>query len=103
VFNKTLNQIQQLPISEGEVRRTVNKIRTQVRGIKNFIKRNQPRWQTAPNDASDESLEEALKYNKVLQHIYETESFVSLLTDIIVNALKFSVGILEASLVPHEN
>ncbi len=103
VFNKTLNQIQQLPISEGEVRRTVNKIRTQVRGVKNFIKRNQPRWQTAPSDASDESLEEALKYNKVLQHIYETQAFVSLLTDVIVNALKFSVGILEASLVPHNN
>lgn len=99
VFNKTLNQVQQLPLADWEIRRTVNKIRTQVRGVKNFIKRNQPRWQVAPDNSSDEALDEAIKTNKILQNIYETRKFVSHLTDVIVNSLKFSVGILEGGLV----
>lgn len=102
VFNKTLNQVQQLPVADWEVRRTVNKIRTQVRGIKNFIKRNQPRWQVAPNDASDESLNEAISYNKILQNIYETRNFTTHITDVIVNSLKFSVGIMEGGLIKKE-
>lgn len=102
-FNKTLGRVQQLPIQDWEIRRTVNKIRTQVRGVKNFIKRNQPRWQTAPNDATNEALEEAINYNKILQNVYEVNQFPSLLTDVIVNSLKTSVGILEAALKPHKD
>ena len=103
VFNKTLNQVQQLPIIPWEVRRTVNKIRTQVRWVKNFIKRNQPRWQAAPADSTDESLKEAINYNKIIQNVYEVNKFPSLITDVVVNALKFSVWILEAALVPHKD
>lgn len=98
VFNKSTNTIQNIPSSEGEVRRTINKIRPQVRGIKNFIKRNQPRWQTAPAGPSDEQLTEAMKYNTILQNVYETRHFPSLLSDIVLNGLKTSVGILEAGL-----
>lgn len=103
VFNKTLNQVQQLPIQVGEVRRTVNKIRTQVRWVKNFIKRNQPRWQVAPADSSEQSLKEAVWYNKILQNVYEVNKFPSLITDVIVNSLKYSVWILEAALVPYND
>jgi len=95
VFNKSTNRIQNIPASEWEVRRTVNKIRTQVRGVKNFIKRNQPRWQVAPNGWEDEQLKEALEYNKILQNVYETRKFPGLLTDVIINSLKTSVWILE--------
>jgi hypothetical protein len=31
IYNKTLNKIQNLPISDGEIRRTINKIRVQLR------------------------------------------------------------------------
>ncbi len=99
VFNKTTNSIQTIPIASGEVRRTINKIRTQLRGVKNFIKRNQPRWQTEPEGSSDEALEEAIGYNKILQNVYETRKVPSLLTDVIINSLKTSVGILEGGLV----
>lgn len=99
VFNKTTNSVQTIPISSGEVRRTINKIRTQLRGIKNFIKRNQPRWQTEPEGSSDESLQEAIGYNKILQNVYETRNIPMLLTDVIINSLKTSVGILEGGLI----
>lgn len=103
VYNKTLNTIQQLPIRNGEIRRTVNKIRTQVRGVKNFIKRNQPRWQVVPASSSDKAIEESVAYNKILQNVYDVNNFKSKLTDIVVNSLKFSVWILEASIIPHKD
>jgi hypothetical protein len=102
VFNKTLNKIQTIPIQDGEIRRTINKIRTQIRGVKNFIKRNQPRWEVHPEDLTDEGLKEAKQKNKILQNIYKTLKFPMLLTDVIVSGLKYSVGILEGGMVKEE-
>lgn len=102
VFNKTLNKIQVIPIQDGEIRRTINKIRSQLRGVKNFIKRNQPRWEVQPDDVTDEAYEEARKKNKILQYLYRTLGLRSLLTDIIVSGLKYSVGILEVGVVEED-
>ena len=99
VYNKTLNKVQSLPVSDGEIRRTVNKIRSQIRGIKNFIKKNQPRWEVHPDDVTDEAMAEAKKKNKILQNIYRTRRLPLALTDQIVNSMKFSVGILEAGVI----
>ncbi len=94
-YNKTLWKIDKIPVEQWEIRRTVNKVKSQIRGVKNFIKRNQPRWQTSPSDWTDESLKEAITSNKILQHYYDTLNFRSLLTDIIVSSLKTSVWILQ--------
>lgn len=99
VFNKTLNKIQVIPTMSGEIRRVVNKIRTQIRSIKNFIKRSQPRWEVHPDGATDEALNEAIKKNKILQHYYRTLQFPLLLTDVIVGGLKYSLGILEGGII----
>lgn len=99
IYNKTLGRIQALPRSDGEIRRVVNKIRTQLRGVKNFIKRNQPRWETQPDDITDEALQNAQKTNKILQYYYRILKIKSLLTDVIVSGLKYSVGFAEAAVV----
>lgn len=99
VYNKTLNKIQTLPSDGEEVRRTVNKIRSQIRGVKNFIKRNQPRWEVHPDDITEESKQEALKKNKIVQNIYETRQVPLLLTKQVTSALKFSVGIIEGGII----
>ena len=99
VYNKTINKVQSIPSTNGEVRRTINKIKSQIRGVKNFIKRSQPRWEVQPDDSSDEALEDARKKNKILQHIYRTKQIPLLLTDVIVSSLKFSVGFLEIGMV----
>jgi len=99
VYNRSLNKIQTIPIHRGEIRRTINKIRSQVRGVKNFIKRSQPRWEVHPADTTDEALAEAIKKNKILQNIYRTRKIKHKLTDIIVDGLKYSVGILEGGIV----
>lgn len=99
VFNKTLNKVQTIPIQNGEIRRTINKIRTQLRGTKNFIKKVQPRWQAHPLGATDEDLNNARKVNKILQYIYRTLKFPLILTDTIVSGLKFSAGIIEGGVV----
>jgi len=99
VYNKTINKVQSIPSVNGEVRRTVNKIKAQIRGVKNFIKRNQPRWEVQPDDSSKEAQEIAQKKNKILQYIYRTKQIPLLLTDVIVSSLKFSVGILEIGMV----
>lgn len=99
VFNKTTNRIQTIPLSDWEVRRTINKIRTQIRGVKNFVKKNQPRWQAEPKSQSEEHLNEAIQYNKILQYFYNANKFRSLITDLVVNSLKYSVWIIEGGLV----
>ena len=102
MYNKTLNKIQSLPVSDGEIRRTVNKIKAQMRGVKNFIKKYQPRWEVHPDDITDAAYEEASKKNKILQYIYRTRQFPLHLTDLINNGLKFSQGILEGAVVKKE-
>ena len=99
IYNKTLNKIQIIPITKGEIRRTINKIKSQVRGVKNFIKRNQPRWEVHPNGATDEANKKALASNKILQNIYRRKKVKEKLTDVVVNGLKYSVGIMEGSVV----
>lgn len=103
VYNKTLNKVQSLPISDGEIRRTINKIRVQLRGVKNFIKRNQPRWESHPDDVTDEAFENAKKTNKVIQYYYRKLDIKSLLTDVIVSGLKYSVGFLEGGVTEYED
>lgn len=99
VYNKTLNKIQPIPVSDGEIRRTVNKIRAQIRGVKNFIKRNQPRWEVHPDDITDAALKEAQSKNKLIQNVYRTRKFPGILTDQIVNAMKYSFGIIEGGVI----
>ena len=98
-YNKTLNKIQILPSSSGEVRRTINKIKVQIRGVKNFIKRNQPRWEVQQDGIEDDDLKNAIVKNKILQYLYRILQIPLLLTDIIVSSLKFSVGFLEVGMV----
>jgi len=95
IYNKTLNKIQALPQADGEIRRVINKIRTQRRGVKNFIKRNQPRWECQPDDITNEALENAQKTNKILQYYYRVLKVKGLLTDVIVSGLTFSTGFAE--------
>jgi len=99
IYNKTLNKVQTIPVAQGEVRRTVNKIRSQLRGIKNFIKRSQPRWEVHPDNASDEAYKEAAAKNKILQSIYRTKNLKGSLTDLVTNGLKYSAGFLEGGYI----
>lgn len=99
VYNKTLNKVQPIPTVDWEVRRTINKIRTQVRWVKNFIKKSQPRWNVSPDSVEDTAYEEAKKYNSLLQNFYDTRQMKSSLTSLIVNALKFSAWIMEVWIV----
>jgi len=103
VYNKTISKIQTIPSSSGEVRRTINKIKSQIRGVKNFIKKSQPRWEVQPDDITDEAFEIARKKNKILQYIYRTKQIPLFLTDVIVSSLKFSVGFLELGMVKNGN
>jgi hypothetical protein len=102
VYNKTLNKIQSIPTDDGEIRRTVNKIRSQIRGVKNFVKRNQPRWEVHPDGNKQENYDEALQKNKLIQYIYDTRKFVLLLTNQIVSSLKYSIGIIEGGIINKE-
>ncbi|MDP1728893.1 MAG: hypothetical protein Q8L27_01675 [archaeon] len=102
VYNKTINKVQSIPSTNGEVRRVINKIKSQIRGVKNFIKKSQPRWEVQPDNSTPEALEEARKKNKILQYIYRTKQIPLFLTDIIVSSLKFSVGFMEVGMVNKE-
>lgn len=98
-YNKTLNRIQTIPISSGEVRRTINKIRAQLRGVKNFIKRSQPRWEVHPNGVSNDAYKEANWKNKILQNVFRKKQLKKNMTDLIINGLKYSAGFLEGGMI----
>lgn len=102
VYNKTLNKVQTLPVSDGEVRRTINKIKSQVRGVKNFVKRNQPRWEVQPLGLTEDDLKEAKQKNKIIQYIYDREKFPLLITDQFINSMKYSIGIIEGGVMKIE-
>ncbi len=102
VYNKSQNKIQTLPVADGEVRRTINKIKSQVRGVKNFVKRNQPRWEVQPLGLEKKDLEEAKQKNKIIQYIYDREKFPLLITDQFINSMKCSIGIIEGGVMKIE-
>jgi len=65
VYNKTEGRIMPLPSRKGTVRRTINKIRTQIRGVKNFIKRSQPRWEAHPNNKLTRKQEKQTRFYNI--------------------------------------
>jgi len=101
-YNKTLNKIQAIPVSQGEVRRTINKIRSQLRGIKNFIKRSQPRFEVHPNAADDAAYEEAEGKNKILQNLFRVRQIKKKMTSLVINGMKYSVGFWEAGVIKRD-
>jgi hypothetical protein len=98
-YNRTANKVQVISSHKEEIRRTFNKVKIQVRGLKNFVKRNQPRWEVHPLGDDDEALADAQKKNKILQYIYRTRKIKPLLTTVVVNGFKFSMGIIEGGVV----
>jgi len=101
-YNKTLNKIQAIPAAQGEVRRTINKIRSQLRGIKNFIKRSQPRFEVHPNATTDEAYKEAEWKNKILQNLFRTRKLKKKMTSLVINGMKYSVGFWEAGIIKRD-
>ena len=90
VFNKLTNSIQSLPVSSGEIRRTINLADTQIRSVKNFITKNAVRMEVHPR--GDVSKEKAEVGHDIAQYYYETCRLKMAQDDIVDEALKHFIG-----------
>lgn len=90
VYNKLTNSIQSLPVSSGEIRRTVNLADIQIRSVKNFITRNAVRMEVRPrNDPSQKAAEAG---HDISQYYFETCRLKMAQGDIVDEALRHFVG-----------
>lgn len=93
IFNKTLNTIQTLPVSEGEIRRTINKTRVQVRAVKNFITRSDPTWEVIPMGTDNTAMDEARKGGIVLRYYQNRLNLQQITRSVVTYGVKYSFGI----------
>src|SRR3990167_182153 len=97
VFSKALNTIVHLPETSDEIRRTVNKVRSQLRAIKNFILRYDLMWQPIPGGSSDVSMKTAEDAQTVLKYYDYRLDIKELMGDLVSMGLKRGIGILETT------
>ena len=95
MFSKALNTIVHLPETSDEIRRTVNKVRSQLRAIKNFILRYDLMWQPIPGGSSDVSMKTAEDAQTVLKYYDYRLDIKELMGDLVSMGLKRGIGILE--------
>lgn len=90
VYNKLTNQVQSLPVSNGEIRRTINLADVQFRSTKNFITHNTVRMTVHPR--GDISKKKAEIAHDIAQYYYTTCKLKMLQGDVIDEALKHFIG-----------
>ncbi len=77
---------------------TVNKIWANIRGVRNYLTRNKPKWDVTPyNQSQDEGAykDDTLKSNKYVDYLYEHEELRPKLKQVIADALVTSRGYMQ--------
>lgn len=78
--------------TDGRIQRTVNKIRVQVRGIKNIITKNDPRWQVRSSRKIRAKEDEIKIANILLQTIWSEQDLRDKTKDLLDHALTKTYG-----------
>lgn len=78
--------------TDGRIQRTVNKIRVQIRGIKNIITKNDPRWQVRSSRKVRANEDEIKVANILLQTIWSEQDLRDKTKDLLDHALLKTYG-----------
>lgn len=98
VYNKVNNTIQNLPVSSGETRRSINLIDTQLRAVKNFITRNEMRMEVHPADSSVDSNNEKAEAGQIITQYYYRKNKIKKQQGLLVDeGLRHGVSYIEIS------
>lgn len=90
---------QHLKVSNGSISKpktekiVVNKIYTTVRGVRNYVLRNRPKWSTSPTNGNQTNNSEAVNINKFLDFEFDDLGMKRKLKDVVGHGLIKSIGI----------
>ena len=99
-YNKTQNRIQQKPRKKGEVRISINLIRSSIRAIQNYATRFEPKWEVQPGDEDDDTIKNSRKYGKFLDYLYRTLHWEITVESMVDSLLNTSVCFVEVDWDP---
>lgn len=79
----------------GEVRMVINKVRSTIRAIQNYVTREKPKWDVIPGDVDEETVKTARRLGKVMDYIYRKLHLEQTVAGLIDSSLNTSVGWVE--------
>ncbi len=94
-FNTVTNSLERPTPKRKEVRLVVNKVRSSIRAIQNYVTRSQPKWEVIPGDTDDDTIKNARRYGKVLDFVYRKLHLEQMVAGVVDSALNTSVGWVE--------
>ena len=95
-INTTTDELVPLPVkNRGEVRMVVNKTRSGIRAVQNYVTRERPKWDVVPGDLDDQTVVNARRTGKVMDYIYRKLHLEQMVAGVIESGLNTSVGWVE--------
>jgi hypothetical protein len=99
--NTTTNELVPAPSRRrGEVRMVVNKVRSAIRAVQNYVTREQPKWDVIPGDIDEETVQNARRTGKVMDYIYRKLHLEQMVSGVVDTGLNTSVGWVEVDWDP---
>lgn len=81
--------------NRGEVRMVINKLRSTIRAVQNYITREKPKWDVIPGDTDEETVQNARRIGKVMDYIYRKLHLEQMVSGLVDSSLNTSVGWVE--------
>ena len=95
-LNTVTNELVPAPARKrGEVRMVVNKVRSSVRAVKNYVTRERPKWDIIPGDVDEDTVRNARQTGKVMDYIYRKLHLEQMISGVVDTGLSTSVGVVE--------
>lgn len=94
-YNATTNRIEAAPRKKGEVRIVVNKVKSNIRAVKNYCTRQEPKWEVIPGDMDDNTIISARRSGKFLDYLYRVLHLEQLVSGVVDSVLNTSVAWVE--------
>lgn len=95
VYNTTTNTLENRPKRKNQVRMVINTTKAKIRSIKNYVTREEPKWEVIPGDIDPDTLDNARKGGKVLDYIYRHLHLEQMVDGAVDSALNTSIAWVE--------
>jgi hypothetical protein len=69
-YNTVTNSLETRPKKKGEVRMVINITKSAIRSIKNYVTREEPKWDITPGDTDEDTITNARRMGKTLDYIF---------------------------------
>jgi hypothetical protein len=94
-YNTTTNALETRPKKKGEVRMVINVTKSAIRSIKNYVTREEPKWEVTPGDTDEDTITNARRMGKTLDYIFRKLHLEQIIAGETESALNTSVGWIE--------